>query len=492
MKKAFDNKKYLNLQKDKIIERVQKFDGKLYIEFGGKLFDDYHASRVLPGFEKDSKIRVLSSLKKQLEVIITISAEDIQKGKVRNDIGLTYEDDVLRLIDNFEEYGLNVGSVVITMYAQQPLAKIFYQKLINLGINAYLHYPINGYPHQTDHILSEEGFGKNDYIITNHPIVVVTGPGPGSGKMATCLSQLYHESIRGKKAGYAKYETFPIWNLPLKHPVNLAYEAATADLNDVNMIDYFNLETYGVSSVSYNRDLESFPVLNKVFQQIYGESPYASPTDMGVNMVGFAIINEEEAIKSSKQEIIRRYLDACCFNKIGKFNFSAVEKIERIMNELSITVDDRKVIKASLERTNKVNSPVVAIEIGKHIVYGKKSELFTASAACVINALKYLAKLPKDMPLLSYSVIEPIQNLKTEQLKRRTQRLHLNDVLIALAITATTNEMAKAALSQLPKLARCQMHSSVMIDADDIEIIRKLNIESTMGTYQDTKLLKEF
>ena len=492
MKKAFDNRKYLNLQKDKILERVQQFDGKLYIEFGGKLFDDYHASRVLPGFEIDSKIRVLSSLKKQLEVIVTISAEDIQKGKVRNDIGLTYEDDVLRLIDNFEQYGLNVGSVVITMYAQQPLAKMFYQKLINLGIKTYLHYPINGYPHQTDHILSEDGFGKNDYIVTEHPIVVVTGPGPGSGKMATCLSQLYHESIRGKKAGYAKYETFPIWNLPLKHPVNLAYEAATADLNDVNMIDYFNLEAHGVSTVSYNRDLESFPVLNKVFHQIYGSSPYASPTDMGVNMVGFAITNDEEAIRSSKQEIIRRYLDACCFNKMGKFSIESVEKIERIMNELNVTLEDRKVVKASLERTNKVNAPVVAIEIGKHIVYGKKSELFTASAACVINALKYLAKLPKDMPLLSYSVIEPIQNLKSDQLKRRSQRLHLNDVLIALAITATTNEMAKAALSQLPKLAKCQLHSSVMIDADDIEIIRKLKLESTMGTYQDTKLLKEF
>ena len=492
MKKAFDNRKYLSLQKDKILERVQQFDGKLYIEFGGKMFDDYHASRVLPGFEIDSKIRVLSSLKKQLEVIVTISAEDIQKGKVRNDIGLTYEDDVLRLIDKFEEYGLFVGGVVITMYAQQPLAKMFYNKLINLGINTYLHYPIVGYPHQTDFILSEEGFGKNDYIVTNHPIVIVTGPGPGSGKMATCLSQLYQESLRGKKAGYAKYETFPVWNLPLKHPVNLAYEAATADLNDVNMIDYFNLDAYGISSVSYNRDLETFPVLNKVFQQIYGQSPYASPTDMGVNMVGFAINNDEEAVKSSKQEIIRRYLDACCFNKMGKFNITAVEKIERIMHELNISLDDRKVVKASLERTNKVNTPVVAIEIGKHVVFGKKSDLFTASAACVINALKYLAKLPKEMPLLSYSVIEPIQNLKTEQLKRRTQRLHLNDVLIALAITATTNEMAKAALSQLPKLARCQLHSSVMIDSDDIEIIRKLKIEATMGTYQDTKLLKEF
>ncbi len=492
MKKAFDSRKYIALQKDKILERVSQFDGKLYIEFGGKLFDDYHASRVLPGFESDSKIKVLSSLKKQVEVIITISATDIQRGKTRNDIGLTYEEEVLRLIDNFEQYGLFVGCVVITMYAQQPLARIFYQKLQNLNIQVYLHYPIIGYPHQTDYILSEDGFGKNEYVETNHPIVIVTGPGPGSGKMATCLSQLYHENIRGIKAGYAKYETFPIWNLPLKHPVNLAYEAATADLKDVNMIDYFNLEAKGLTTVSYNRDLESFPVLNKVFQQIYGESPYSSPTDMGVNMVGFAIKDNEEAIKASKQEIIRRYLDACCFNKMGKFSIDAVEKIERIMHELNITVDDRKVVKAATEKTNKDHTAIVAIEIGKHIVFGKKSELFTASAAAIINALKYLAKLPKEMPLLSYSLIEPIQNLKVEQLNRRTQRLHVNDVLIALAITATTNEMAKAALSQLPNLARCQLHSSVMIDADDIEILHKLKIESTMGTYQDTKLLKEF
>ncbi|MBQ2892336.1 MAG: DUF1846 domain-containing protein [Bacilli bacterium] len=492
MKKAFDNKKYIRLQKDKILDRVNQFDNKLYIEFGGKLFDDYHASRVLPGFEIDSKLKVLTTLKKQIEVIISISAEDIQTGKMRNDNGLAYEDEVLNLVDKFENYGLVVGGIVITMYNQQPLAKIFYQKLKNLSLNVYLHYPISGYPHQTDFILSEEGFGKNEYIETTHPIVIVTGPGPGSGKMATCLSQLYHDNLKGIRSGYAKYETFPIWNLSLKHPVNLAYEAATADLKDVNMIDYFHLDAYGKSTVNYNRDLEVFPVLNKMFEKIYGSSPYLSPTDMGVNMVGFAISDEEEAIKSSKQEIIRRYLDACRLNKMGKFTIDAVEKIERIMNELSITTDDRRVVRAALDYTQKVNCPVVAIEVGKHIVYGKKTELFTASAAAVINALKYLAKLPKEMPLLSYSLIEPIQNLKKEQLKKRTQRLHLNDVLIALAITATTNEMAKAALSQLPKLARAQLHSNVMIDTDDIEIIHKLKIDATMGTYQDTKLLKEF
>ena len=492
MKKAFDNKKYIRLQKDKILDRVNHFDNKLYIEFGGKLFDDYHASRVLPGFEIDSKLKVLTTLKKQIEVIISISAEDIQTGKMRNDNGLAYEDEVLNLVDKFENYGLVVGGIVITMYNQQPLAKIFYQKLKNLSLNVYLHYPISGYPHHTDFILSEEGFGKNEYIETTHPIVIVTGPGPGSGKMATCLSQLYHDNLKGIRSGYAKYETFPIWNLSLKHPVNLAYEAATADLKDVNMIDYFHLDAYGKSTVNYNRDLEVFPVLNKMFEKIYGSSPYLSPTDMGVNMVGFAISDEEEAIKSSKQEIIRRYLDACRLNKMGKFTIDAVEKIERIMNELSITTDDRRVVRAALDYTQKVNCPVVAIEVGKHIVYGKKTELFTASAAAVINALKYLAKLPKEMPLLSYSLIEPIQNLKKDQLKKRTQRLHLNDVLIALAITATTNEMAKAALSQLPKLTRAQLHSNVMIDTDDIEIIHKLKIDATMGTYQDTKLLKEF
>ena len=489
---AFNNDKYLKLQAENISKRIEQFNNKLYLEFGGKIFDDYHASRVLPGFQVDSKVQMLLGLRDKVEVIIAISANDIVFSKVRADNGVTYEEEVFRLIDAFKNLDLYVGSVVVTKYNKEPEVKAFERKLKSIGIPIFYNYEIPGYPVDTNKIVSEEGFGKNDYIKTTRSLIVVTAPGPGSGKMATCLSQLYHENLKGIRSGYAKYETFPIWNLPLKHPVNLAYEAATADLCDVNMIDYFHLEAYGKSTVNYNRDLEVFPVLNKMFEKIYGKSPYLSPTDMGVNMVGFAISDEEEAIKASKQEIIRRYLDACCFNKMGKFKIDAVEKIERIMNELNITTDNRKVVRAALDYTQKVQCPVVAIEVGKHIVYGKKTDLFTASAAAVINALKYLAKLPKDMPLLSYSLIEPIQNLKKEQLNKRTQRLHLNDVLIALAITATTNEMAKAALSQLPKLKRAQLHSNVMIDTDDIEIIHKLKIDATMGTYQDTKLLKEF
>ena len=491
MKKAFDNKKYVKLQGDKILERVAQFGDKLYIEFGGKIFDDYHASRVLPGFEIDSKVKALASIKNKVEVIINISADDIQNGKTRNDIGLTYEDDVLRLIDEFENHKISCHNVVITKYANQPLATIFYQKLKNLNINVYLHYPIEGYPHDTDFILSDKGFGKNEYVETTHPIIVVTGPGPGSGKMATCLSQLYFDNLKGIRAGYAKYETFPVWNLPLKHPVNLAYEAATSDLNDVNMIDYYHLENHGVSAVNYNRDLDVFPVLNKMFERIYGKSPYLSPTDMGVNMAGFAIINDDVAINASKQEIIRRYLDACCLNKAGKFTQDSVDKISRIMRELNISVDDRKVVKAALDKTEKSNSPSVAIEIKKGtIIYGKKSELFTPSAAAVINALKYFAKIPNEMLLLSYSVLEPIQDLKSKHLLRNTKRLHLNDVLIALAISATTSSMAACALEQLPKLAKTQLHSSVMIQNDDLEVLKKLKIDVTMGTFQDTKLLK--
>ena len=489
MKKSLDNRKYLKLQSDKILERVSQFDDKLYIEFGGKMFDDHHATRVLRGFELDSKVKVLQTLKKNVEMIITISAEDIQTGKMRHDVGLTYEDDVLRSIDN-EEYGLYVGGVVITRFAGQKLAMSFYQKLQNLGIKVYLHYPILGYPHDIDYVISENGFGKNEYIETTHSIVVVTGPGPGSGKMGTCLSQLYHENLRGVRAGYAKYETFPVWNLPLKHPVNLAYEAATADLNDVNMIDYYHLEAHGQSTVNYNRDLEAFPVLNEIFDRIYGESPYKSPTDMGVNMIGFALVDDEQACIDSKQEIIRRYLDACVYAKQGRFTPEAVEKIVRIMKELNLSVDDRRVLKAATERTNSKGVPSVALEVGKKIVYGKKSDLFTAPAAAIINALKAMAKLPKEMPLLSYTVIEPIRLLRHDMLKR-SYRLHVNDVLNALAITATTNEMAKAALSYLPRLRGAQMHSTAMMANDDFDTLQKLGIEATMGTYQASKLLKE-
>lgn len=490
MKKSFDNKKYLKLQTEKILERVNQFDGKLYIEFGGKLFDDYHASRVLKGFEIDSKIQVLKVLKKKVEMIIAISADDIQRGKMRNDIDLTYEDDVLHIIDKFEQNELFVGGVVITMYKNQPLANIFYNKLRNLNINVYLHYPIEGYPANTDLVLSDNGFGKNEYVKTTHPIVVVTGPGPGSGKMATCLSQLYFDNLNGIKAGYAKYETFPIWNLPLKHPVNLAYEAATADLDDVNMIDYFHLEAYGKSTVNYNRDLEVYPVLNKMFERIYGESPYKSPTDMGVNMAGFAIVNDDLAVESAKEEVLRRYLDALVYNKIGKFSDNAVSKLELIMKELDIKVEDRKVVTAAVKKTQEIGVPVSAIEIGKKVITGKKSSMFSSPAACIINALKHLAKIPDEMLLLSKNVIEPIQDLKYKKLKRNNMRINLSNVLVALAINATTNEMARVALEQLPKLRGCEFHSSVMITNDDLEILKKLGINATMGTFQDTKLLK--
>ena len=492
MGKVFDNKKYLKLQSNKILERVNLFGDKLYIEFGGKLFDDYHASRVLPGFEIDSKVKVLASIKKKLEVIITISADDIQNGKVRNDLGIPYEDDVLRLIDEFEKRSIVVGSVVITRFASQPLAVSFSKKLKNLGIKVYFHYNIDGYPHDTEHVLSEEGFGKNEYIETSHPIIIVTGPGPGSGKMATCLSQLYHDNIRGIRAGYSKYETFPVWNLPLRHPVNLAYEAATADLNDVNMIDHFHLEAYNESAVNYNRDVEVFPVLNKMFERIYGTSPYKSPTDMGVNMVGFAIIDEESAKEASKQEIIRRYLDALCFQKVGKFSQESVEKIYRIIKELNISIDDRKVVSAAIKKMDQTNCPAVAIQVNKNkIICGKKTKLLSATSAAIINVLKFYAKIPDELPLLPKSVIEPLQDLRSNRIGRNTGRLQVYDVLVALAITATTNPIANAALEQLPKLAGAQLHSTTMLDLSELEILNKLKINTTMGTFQDSKLLKE-
>lgn len=491
MKKSFDNKKYLKLQSDKILERVNQFDGKLYIEFGGKIFDDYHASRVLKGFEIDSKVKVLLSLKSKVEVVIAINASDIQKGKARGDIGITYENDVLRLYDQFENIGLKVGSIVITQYTPHPLLDAFRKKLENLGIKTYIHYPIEGYPYNVDYILSEEGFGKNEYIETERPIIVVTAPGPGSGKMATCLSQLYNENKRGIKAGYAKYETFPIWNLGLKDPVNLAYEAATADLNDVNMLDHFHFEHYQLPAVNYNRDLDVFPVLYKMFNKIYGESPYNSPTDMGVNMAGFCIVDKELSDQYANQEIIRRYLDAKCLQKLGKIEQSSVDKIKLIMESLNISVDERKCVAAALEKEKECGIPSVALELPNGvIVTGKKSDLFEATSAAIINAIKFLAKIPDDMPLLSFTIIEPIQSLKRNQLRRSTQRLYLDEVLITLAITGSTNAMAQRALEQLPKLSGSQMHSSVMLHPDDISILKRLNIDVTTETNQDTKLLQ--
>ncbi len=491
MKKSFDNKKYLKLQGDKILERVSQFDGKLYIEFGGKIFDDYHASRVFKGFEIDSKVKVLLSLKSKVEVIIAVSANDIENVKSRGDSGITYENETLRLYDQFEQIGLKVGGIVITQYNNHPAVDTFKKKLDNLGIKNYVHYPIAGYPYNVDYILSEEGFGKNEYIETERPIVIVTAPGPGSGKMATCLSQLYNENQRGVKAGYAKYETFPVWNLGLKDPVNLAYEAATADLNDVNMPDHFHFDHYNISAVSYNRDLDVFPVLYKMFNRIYGESPYKSPTDMGVNMIGFCMTDQELTHEYAKQEIIRRYLDAKCAQKIGKVDQNTVDKIKLIMESLDISVAERKCVASAIEKENSCGVPSVALELPNGaIVTGKKSELFEATSAAIINAIKLLARIPDDMPLLSYTIIEPIQSLKKNQLGRSTLRLYLDEVLITLAITGSTNAMAQRALEQLHKLKGSQMHSSVMLHRDDINTLKRLGIDVTTEINQDTKLLQ--
>ena len=488
MKKAFDNKKYIKLQSDKILERVSQFDDKLYIEFGGKIFDDYHASRVLPGFEIDSKVKALASIKKKVEVIINISADDIQTGKTRNDIGLTYEDDVLRLIDEFENHKIVCKSVVITKYANQPLATIFYQKLKNLGINAYLHYPIDGYPHNTDHVLSEKGFGKNEYVETTHPIIVVTGPGPGSGKMATCLSQLYHDSLKGIKAGYAKYETFPVWNLPLKHPVNLAYEAATSDLNDVNMLDYYHLDKYGISAVNYNRDLDVFPVLNKIFERIYGESPYSSPTDMGVNMIGFCMDDEDVCCDAARDEIIRRYYDALCNLAKKGNNENEVNKIALILKQAKLTTDYRKTTTAAHDRKNANGVACSAIELKDGtIITARTSSLLGPSAALILNATKYLAGIPHNVQLIPQEMIAPIQMTKVNLLHGRNPRLHTDEVLIALSATAANNEQAALALAQLPKLRGCQAHTSVMLSTVDIKLFKRLDVQLTSEAKYENK-----
>lgn len=480
MIKAFDNKKYLDLQSKEILDRVAKFGDKLYLEFGGKLFDDYHASRVIPGFEPDSKLKMLLTLKDKVEVVVVISSFDIQKNKIRSDLNINYETEVLRLIDAFRASELYVGSVCISQYQALPQVISFKQKLNNLGIKTYLHYHIDGYPHEINKIISNDGFGKNEYIETERPIVVVTAPGPGSGKMATCLSQLYHENKRGIKAGYAKYETFPVWNLPLKHPINLAYEAATADLNDVNMIDPYHLENYQCPAVNYNRDVEIFPVLKTVFEAIYGYSPYKSPTDMGVNMVGFAISNEEIAIKSSKDEIIRRYLNSLIELRNGKFTQDSVDKIALIMQQLNISVDDRKCVKKALEKKEKSNTISMALELEDGtIVDAKTSNLLSAPAALIINALKHLANINDDMILLSPSIIEPISKIKVENLGNHNPRLHVSEILIALAISARTNPLADLAIKKLDMLAHSQAHSTAIIHQEDAAVFKKLKIDLT-------------
>ncbi len=489
-KKGFDNDKYLKMQSEHIRERISKFGGKLYLEFGGKLFDDYHASRVLPGFHPDSKIRMLTQLKEDVEIVVVINAGDIEKNKVRGDLGITYDMDVLRLIDAFRSYGLFVGSVVLTRFDGQESAIAYQKKLESLGIKVYRHYPIQGYPGNIPLIISDEGFGKNDYIKTTHSLVVVTAPGPGSGKMAVCLSQLYQENKHGVKAGYAKFETFPIWNIPLKHPVNLAYEAATADLNDVNMIDPYHLEAYGKTTVNYNRDVEVFPVLNAMFQRIYGESPYKSPTDMGVNMAGYGIDNDENCCYASRQEIIRRYYTALCDLRKGDGSQQIVDKLQLLMDQANISPDDRPVIAAAKQKAALTGGPSAAIELSDGtIVTGKTSTLLGACSAMLLNALKILGGIDDSENLISREIIEPIQHLKTEHLGNHNPRLHTDEILVALTICATTDEKAEIAMQQLEKLKGCEVHSSVILSEVDARTFKKLGVNVTCEPqYQTSKL----
>ena len=485
MKIGFDNDKYLTMQSTHIKERINQFGDKLYLEFGGKLFDDYHASRVLPGFAPDSKLQMLLQLKDQAEVVIAISASDIERNKMRGDLGITYDEEVLRLIDAYHSVGLYVGSVTITRYENQPSAKLFIEKLEKLNIKVFKHYPINGYPHDIEKIVSKEGFGQNDYIETTKPLVVVTAPGPGSGKMATCLSQLYHENIRGIKAGYAKFETFPIWNIPLNHPVNLAYEAATADLNDVNMIDPFHLEAYNEVTVNYNRDIEIFPVLKNMFEEIYGTSPYNSPTDMGVNMAGHCISDDEVCKKASRQEIIRRYYNTR--NRYVKEQCSLDEynKQELVMNQAKVNVEDRKCVAAANKKASEANCYAGAIELDDGtIITGKTSDFMGSCSAILINAIKYLADINEDIHLISPSAFGPIQHLKTEYLGSINPRLHSDEVLIALSLSAVDNDNAKLALEQLPKLKGTQAHITSSIGPMDAKVFSNLGIEVTYDAKQ--------
>ncbi len=487
---GFDNEKYIALQSAHIRERIEQFGGKLYLEFGGKLFDDYHAARVLPGFAPDSKIRMLIQLKDQAEVVIAINANDIEKNKVRGDLGITYDLDTLRLIDAFRSFGLYVGSVVLTRWQDQPAAVKFQQRLESLGVRVYRHFSIAGYPSNIDYIVSDEGYGKNEYIETSRSLVIVTAPGPGSGKMATCLSQIYHEHKRGIRSGYAKFETFPIWNLPLKHPVNIAYEAATADLNDMNMIDPFHLEAYGVTTVNYNRDIEIFPVLNAMFKRINGESPYKSPTDMGVNMVGNCIIDDEAVCNAAKMEIVRRYYTALSNQRKGSGDARDVEKLKLIMQSAGIDQDYRKVADVAREKATVTGKPAVAIELADgRMVTGRTSRLLGATSAALLNALKTLADIDDRIDLISPEILEPITNLKVKTFGSKNPRLHPNELLIALSICAVTDPIAAKAQEQLPNLRLCEMHSSVILSENDENTMKKLGIHLTCEPCYESKRL---
>lgn len=490
MKIGFDNDKYLAMQSAHIRERIAQFDNKLYLEFGGKLFDDYHASRVLPGFQPDSKLQMLLQLKEQAEVVIVISAEDIVANKMRGDYGITYDVDVLRLIDAFQGVGLFVGSVCVTKYTDAPEVTAFEQKLNGLGIRTFRHYKIPGYPNDVAHIVSDDGYGKNDYIETERPLVVITAPGPGSGKMAVCLSQLYHEYKRGVKAGYAKFETFPIWNLPLKHPVNLAYEAATADLNDVNMIDPFHLEAYGKTAVNYNRDVEIFPVLNAIFEKIQGTSPYQSPTDMGVNMVGNCICDDAVCCAASRMEILRRYYTACVERLRGKAGDEPVRKLELVMQQASVTPDICPAVSAALLKAETTGGPAGAMVLPDgRVVTGKTSDTLGAASALLLNALKAVGGIGDQFELISAQVLEPVCRLKTQYLGHKNPRLHTDEVLMALTISALTNPLAELAQQQLPKLRGCDAHFTVILSEVDENLLRRLGINVSCEARYETKKL---
>ena len=490
LKIGFDNQKYLVTQSEQIQKRIAQFGGKLYLEFGGKLFDDFHASRVLPGFQPDSKMRMLQQLKDDVEVVIAINASDIEKNKIRGDLGITYDDDVLRLIDTFRALGLYVGSVVLTRYNGQASANAFLKRLTLLGIRCYRHYPIAGYPSDIPHIVSDEGLGQNEYIETSRPLVVVTAPGPGSGKMATCLSQLYHDHKRGITSGYAKFETFPVWNLPLKHPVNLAYEAATADLDDVNMIDPYHLDAYGTTAVNYNRDVEIFPVLNTIFERIYGSSPYQSPTDMGVNMVGNCVIDDEACREASRLEILRRYYTACVEKVQGKNDGEPIRRLELLMRKASVTPDICPAVSAALLKAETTGAPAGAMVLNDgRVVLGRTSDTLGAASAMLLNALKALGGIEDHYKLISAQVLEPICDLKTQYLCHRNPRLHTDEVLLALTISALTNPLAEMAKKQLPNLKGCEAHFTVILSEEDLKLLRRLGINVSCQPHYETKKL---
>ena len=489
MRQGFDNDMYIRLQSERIRERIAQFGGKLYLEFGGKLFDDNHASRVLPGFQPDSKLRMLKTLADRAEVVIAVNAQDIESNKLRGDLGIGYDAETLRLIDSFREAGLYVGSVVITRFAGQA-AEAYKRRLENQGIRVFRHYAIEGYPSNLNHIVSGDGYGRNDYIETERELVVVTAPGPGSGKMATCLSQLYHEYKRGIKAGYAKFETFPIWNLPLKHPVNLAYEAATADLNDVNMIDPYHMEAYGKLAVNYNRDVEIFPVLRAIFERIQGKSPYQSPTDMGVNMAGFCITDDDACCDASRREIVRRYFAAGCAKLRGSGDDEAVGKIEILMEQAGVSPENRRSARAANALEAATGKPAAAMELADgSVVTGKTKDLLGCASAMLLNALKTLAGIPDEVKLIAERVIEPIQRLKVSSLHNRNPRLHTDEVLIALSICAVDDPFAARAIAQLPRLKGLEAHASVLLSPVDEDTFRRLGVNLTCQPKHETQRL---